>query len=260
MLTVTRHDNYFEITLNRPEKRNAITLEMIRQLSAAVAEAERDSSTRLIVIRGEGKAFSSGLDLQAIWNVAEEFGPKWQQNPHALTREWQSGLNRLAHSSIPSLALIHGYCLGLGLEIALACDFRYATEDAVLSLEETRLGLIPDVGGTTRLVKAIGIPRAKELILTARRIDAETAERWGLINRIVPKTAFDDAATQLTESISACAPLAVAAAKRVINGIADEASGLLLEQTEQAPLFRTADLQEGIQATLEKRPPEWKSQ
>lgn len=258
MITSQHKNNYVEITLNRPDKRNAIQLKMLRQIAAAVEEAEKDPAIRLIVIRGAGKAFSAGLDLQNMGGVSEEFGDDWMRRPHQLTAAWQSCLNRLAQSPIPSLALLHGYCLGAGLETALACDFRYAAPDTTLSLEETRIGLIPDVGGTTRLLQVIGLPRAKEMILAARRIDSTTAERWGLINQIVPFENFDEVAIQLANDLANSAPLAVAAAKRVISGIANEAHGLHLEQIEQAPLFFTEDLQEGMLAAMERRLPNWK--
>ena len=127
-----------------------------------------------------------------------------------------------------------------------------------MSLEETRLGLIPDVGGTTRLTQLIGLSRAKSMILTGRRIDAVTAEKWGLINEIVSQENHDSAAQSLAEEIVGCAPLAVAGAKRVIKAVVDESIGLQLEQIEQAPLFLTEDLQEGIQAAIQRRPPQWK--
>ena len=118
----------FEIILNRPDKLNAIQLKTIRLIAEAVETAERNPEVRLIVIRATGKAFSAGLDLPTMGGVVEEFGDDWLQRPHALTRAWQAGLNKIADSPLPSLVLIHGYCLGAGLEISLACDFRYADE------------------------------------------------------------------------------------------------------------------------------------
>lgn len=248
----------FEITLNRPDKRNAVQLGLLQALANAVAVAEKTSGTRLIVIRGEGKAFCAGLDLMAMGGNEEAFGADWMQHPHEITRLWQAAVNRLAESPLPTLALLHGYCLGAGLEIALACDFRYADSDTVFSLEETRLGLIPDVGGTTRLAQLIGFSRAKEMILTGRRISTSTAEAWGLVNRTVEMAEFEAAAEALATEIAACAPLAVAAAKRVILGLAQAEQGLHLEKIEQAPLFQTQDLREGMQAALERRAAQWK--
>lgn len=250
----------FTIKLNRPDKRNAIQVQLLQQIAEAVAQAEQDPSVRLIVIRGEGKSFSTGLDVITMGGVPAMFGDDWMQRPHVVTRVWQDAVNRLTLSSLPIVVLIHGYCIGAGLELALACDFRYSTPEAILSLEEARLGMIPDVGGTTRLTQLVGPSRAKEIILTGRRIDGTTAERWGLVNRVMLKDEFDAAVQSLAEEISGCAPLAVAAGKRIIQGIVNESQGLVLEQIEQAALFHTADLQEGIQAIMERRKPVWKAQ
>jgi enoyl-CoA hydratase/carnithine racemase len=222
--------------------------------------AERTEGVRLIVVRGEGQAFSAGLDLMTMGGNVEQFGEDWMKRPHELTRYWQACLNRLGASPLPTLALVHGYCIGAGMEVALACDLRYASPDVKLSLEETKIGIIPDVGGTTRLTHLLGPARAKEMIFTSRRLDAVTAERWGLINKIVPVEEFDSAALALAEEISGCAPLAVAAAKRVVQGILDEEHGLTLETIEQAPLFHTQDLQIGAQAAMLKQKPDWKGQ
>ncbi len=257
MIETQRHNHIFEIVLNRPEKRNAIQLQTLRMIDAAVLDAQKIPGVRLIVVRAEGPAFSVGLDLQTMGGMIEEFGEDWQQQPHSLTRAWQAPLNTLANASIPTLALIHGYCLGAGLEIALACDFRYATPDAQISLAETRIGLIPDVGGTTRLMQLVGISRAKELIFTSRRIDGATAERWGLVNQVVEAESLPQSAQVLAAELALCAPLAVSAAKRVMQGIADESRGLYLEALEQAGLFMTQDLQEGVQSVLLRRDPQW---
>lgn len=258
MIQIHHHTHIVEIVLNRPEKRNAIQIQTLRMIGDAVIAAQKTAGVRLIVLRAEGPAFSVGLDLQTMGGMIEEFGEDWMQQPHTLTRFWQTPVDILANSSIPTLALVHGYCLGAGLEIALACDFRYATPDAQLSLAETRIGLIPDVGGTTRLMQVVGMARAKEMIYTSRRIDGVTAERWGLVNRVVEADSLLQSAEELASEIAACAPLAISAAKRVIQGIANESRGLYLEALEQAALFDTHDLQEGVQSVLMRRDPDWK--
>lgn len=258
-MIATKHNGLiFEIKLSRPEKRNAMTIQMLTQLADAVSEAEHAEGARLIVVRGEGKMFSAGLDLMSMGGAPEAYGDDWMHHSHAVSRAWQACLNRLANSSLPSLALVHSYAIGVGLELALACDFRYAAPDAHLSLEETKIGIIPDVGGTTRLTALIGPGRAKEMIFTGRRINADTAERWGLVNRVVDFEDFDNAAVELAEEISGCAPLAVSAAKRVIQNILDEQRGMTMEASEIAPLFHTEDLQVGAQAAMMKQKPEWK--
>ena len=151
--------------------------------------------------------------------------------------------------------MLQGYCLGLGLELALACDFRIAAQRTKLGLPETRLGIIPDVGGTTRLVKLIGVARAKDLVLTGRHIDASDALEWGLLNAVYPKAELERGVAQLVKSLVAAAPLAVSYAKRVINDIADNPRGLHIEAWAQAQLFRTSDFQRAVLAMLSKRYP-----
>lgn len=260
MIDMRHNGVIFEIVLNRPEKRNAIQIQMLQAIGEAVLTAQKTDGVRLIVIRAEGPAFSVGLDLHTMGGMIEAFGEDWMQNPHSLTRAWQQPVDTLANSHIPSVAVIQGYCLGAGLELALACDFRYAMPDAQLSLAETRIGLIPDVGGTTRLMQVVGMPRAKELIYTSRRIDATTAEHWGLVNVVAEPDGMPAQIEALAKEISMCAPLAVGAAKRVIQGIADESRGLYLEGLEQAALFTTEDLQEGVQSILMRRDPQWTGQ
>ena len=260
MLNTYIQDNVFEIVLNRPEKRNAVQLSMLEAIGTAVLEAQQHDHIRLITIRGEGAAFSAGLDLQGMGGIPERFGENWVKRPHGVSKAWQTPLNTLANSPIPTLALIHGYCLGVGLEIALACDFRYAVADAQLSLAETRIGLIPDVGGITRLMAMVGTARTKMLIYTSRRLSGAEALQWGLVDKIV-----EDAENLITEGttlaaeLAQCAPLAISAAKRVIQGIADESRGLYLEALEQANLFQSEDLQEGMLSVMEKRPANWKN-
>lgn len=252
------HENWFEIILNRPDKRNAIQIGLLEDLAKTVAQAERTPNMRLIVLRGEGKSFSAGLDILAMGGNAEVMGEDWMQRPHETTRHWQAQVNRLADSSLPVLALIHGHCLGAGMEMALACDFRVAAPNLKMSLEETRVGIIPDVGGTTRLTQLVGATRAKEMILTSRRINAETADRWGILNDIVPFEDFADVAQKWANDVSRCAPLAVSAAKRAIQGVLDESAGLNLEAIEQAPLFHTEDLQIAMSSVMQRAAPEWK--
>ena len=167
-------------------------------------------------------------------------------------------LTRLERLELPTIALLHGHCLGLAMELALACDFRIAAEGTKLGLPESRLGLIPDVGGTTRLTRLIGPARAKELIFTGRQIDASQAERWGIVNYVVPETELLSKGEELAAEISQAAPLAVGMAKRVIDGLADVDRGLMLEGWAQSQLFSTEDFMEGAQSFLMRRKPEFK--
>ncbi len=251
-------DSLFEILLNRPEKRNAINAELYAAFDSAVRSASRLSDVRAVLIRGQGKAFSAGIDVSDFLRLPEEYGPDWQQKGRRITDDFQRVLNNLERLELPTIALIHGYCLGLGLELALACDLRVAAEGTMMGLPETRLGLIPDVGGTTRLVRLVGPGRAKELIFSGRHIDANLAERWGIVNHVVPENDLLETGERLVQEISLAAPLAVGMAKRVIDGLADIDRGLMLEGWAQSQLFTTEDFMEGVQSLMMKRQPDFK--
>jgi enoyl-CoA hydratase/carnithine racemase len=206
----------FEIILNRPEKRNAIDPAMYEQLDAAVSAALKADGIRAVLLRGEGKSFSAGIDATAFFRLADQYGEDWQQRMRAITHDFQSVLTRLERLERPVIALLHGHCLGLALELALACDLRLAAAGTLLGLPETRLGMIPDVGGTTRLTRLVGPARAKELIFTGRQIEAQQAAAWGIVNEVVPAGDLLARGEDLVDEISQAAPLAVGMAKRVI--------------------------------------------
>ena len=258
LILTHRRDSLFEIVLSRPDKRNAINMEMFRAFDAAVAQANRTPGLRAVLIRGEGESFSAGIDVSALLGLAQSFGPHWPQRMRSITDEFQGILNRLERLELPTLALLHGHCLGLAFELALACDLRLAAEGTSLGLPETRLGIIPDVGGTTRLTRLVGPGRAKELIFTGRRIDAPLAEQWGIVNHVVPRETLLERAEELAAEIVQSAPLAVGMAKRVIDGLADIDRGLMLEGWAQSQLFATEDFMEGAQAFMMRRPAQFK--
>jgi len=245
----------FEIVLNRPEKRNAISLELFDQFDDAIREANRIPDIRTVFIRGEGKAFSAGVDVSSLLLLAEKYGPHWLQRMRQITHEFQSVLTRLERLELPTIALLHGNCLGLAMELALACDMRIAAEGTWLGLPESRLGMIPDVGGTTRLTALVGPARAKELIFTGRRIDASLAERWGIVNYVVPVDELLAKGEELAAEIALAAPLAVGMAKRVIDGLNDIDRGLMLEAWAQSQLFGTQDFLEGTESFMMRRSP-----
>ncbi len=244
----------FEIVLNRPEKRNAINLEMLQALDQALKAALRVRGVRVIWLRGAGPSFSAGIDLVSFMSIGETYGEEWVRYMRRITDDFQSVFTRLERMELPTLALLHGHCLGLGLELALACDVRLAVQGTRLGLPETRLGLIPDVGGSTRLVRLAGVARAKELIFTGRQIDATQAEAWGFVNTVTPLDELEDCAAALSAEIEQAAPLAVGMAKRVIDGLADLDRGLQLEGWAQSQLIQTQDFQEGVQSFLQRRP------
>lgn len=249
------NEQIFHLSLNRTEQRNALNLKIMQEIDYALDEAEKaynNGEARVLFIRAEGRAFSSGIDLNSMEDYVEQFGEEWRQNLFATTRLLQNILTKIERLSLPSICIMHGYCLGLALEMALACDFRIAASRTKIGLPETRLGIIPDVGGTVRLVKLIGPSRAKEVILTGRNIDINQAEQWGMVNYVVPKAELMDKANELAEELKLSAPLAVNYGKRVINDIMDMQRGLNTEAWAQAALFRTEDFMAGIEAMLTK--------
>lgn len=258
LVLIQQQDSIFEIILNRPDKRNAINAELFAAFDTAVIQANRTPGIRAVLIRGEGKAFSAGIDVSSLMGLADRYGLHWQQHMRSITDDFQAVLNRLERLEVPTIALLHGYCLGMAMELALACDIRIAAEGTRLGLPETRLGLIPDVGGTTRLVRLIGPGRAKELIFTGRQIDAAQAEKWGIVNYAVPVDNLKAKGLELAAEINLAAPLAVGMAKRVIDGLADIDRGLMLEGWAQSQLISSADFMEGAQSFMLRRKPAFK--
>jgi enoyl-CoA hydratase/carnithine racemase len=258
LVLTEQRGSIFEIVLNRPEKRNAISLELYDALDQAIDAAGQATGVRTVFLRGQGKVFSSGIDLTAFLLLSQKYGPNWQQKMRHITADFQEVLNRLERLEAPTIALIHGHCLGLALEVALACDIRIAAEGAVLALPETRLGIIPDVGGTTRLTRLVGPARAKELIFTGREFGAAQAERWGIVNHLTPLESLLVKAEEVAAEIEAAAPLAVGMAKRVIDGQFDLERGLALEGWAQSQLISSQDFSEALQAYVARRPPEFK--
>lgn len=257
-LILTQHrDHVFEIILNRPDKRNALNREMMDGLGAAIDQAERIPGLRAIILRGEGVGFSSGIDVTDLLSAADRFGDNWRDNLFPMTAYYQGITNKIETCSLPVIALIHGFCLGMALEIALACDFRIAAEGSKIGLPETRLGIIPDVGGTARLTRLAGVARAKEYIMTGRNIDMAEAERWGIVNHVVPAADLQAKGEALAAELAAAAPLAVSYAKRVINDMIDVERGLHLEAWAQSVLIRSEDFANGAQAILTKQPVKW---
>lgn len=252
-----QRDHIFEIILNRPEKRNALNWSMMMDLDAAINEAEKLTGVRAVLIRGEGSGFSAGIDVASFFESSNQFGEHWRDNLFPLTAAYQGVTNKLERCSLPTIALLHGYCLGLGFEIALACDFRIAVTSTKIGLPETRLGIIPDVGGTTRLTRLAGVARAKEYIMTGKNFDLNDAERWGILNAVVPAEGLMSKGEALAAELAQSAPLAVSYAKRVIDGISDTERGLQLEAWAQSILIRSQDFEIGAQAMMTKQPPQW---
>ena len=246
------------VTLNRLDKRNALTLFMLAEVGQAVAEAAQLANARAVLVQGSGRGFSAGIDLGSFTGADRDFGPDWRQRMLDISGAFQASLNQVAACPAPTIALLHGFALGLGLELALACDLRLAAPGTQLGLPETRLGLIPDVGGTTRLTRLVGPGRAKQLIFTGGPIEAGTAAEWGLVNAVVPEMDLLSRGLALADEVALCAPLAVAAAKRVIDQVGDDVlRGQELEAQAQNELVHTADFETAVQALATKTAPRW---
>jgi len=254
LVVTRREDALLYVGLNRPEKRNAIHRELLLALVDAVSTAERDPDVRAVVVYGEGPVFSAGVDFGMLaGDVAGESRAPFR----TMVGEMQAALSRLEAIEKPVVGALHRYVPGLGLELALAFDLRVATSDCELGLPEVRLGLVPDVGGTTRLVRTVGYAKAKELIMTGRMIPAPEAAAIGLVNQVVPPGDHLAAAARLANEIAANAPLAVGLAKRLIDlghGL-DKQTFLQIELLAQSILVRTDDVREGARAAMEHRPP-----
>jgi len=241
------------IVMKRAEKRNALNDELIQGLGEAFEEAAANESVRVVVIRGDGPMFSSGMDIAGLKALSENPDSIYEMREPIL-RWW----NLLEEMPKATIAQIHGGAIGGAMELALACDLRVMAEDAVTGLVEARIGLIPDVGGSSRLPAVVGLGNAKELIMTGKLIDGREAHRIGFANRIAPVTELDAATEQLANELLACAPRAVALAK-LIDAAAkpDFAGSLDREVRAQAQLAASEDFAEGARAFTDKRQPEF---
>jgi enoyl-CoA hydratase/carnithine racemase len=242
------------VVLNRPEKRNAMNDELIAGVREALSAAAADDAVRVVVVRGAGAMFSSGMDHGSLGGLAADPG-SLRVMRRAILDTW----NLAEEMPKPVIAQIHGACLGGALELALACDLRVMAADAVTGLVETRVGLVPDVGGSSRLPAIVGLGRAKELILASKVIDGTEAERIGLVNRVCAAEDLDATTQQLADELLACAPIAVGLAKRILDSAAKPAlaASLELEVTAQQLCASSEDFGEAIRAFVEKRQAEF---
>jgi 2-oxoglutaroyl-CoA hydrolase len=237
------------IWIDRQAKMNTMTVAMRNELPALFRELDADDTVRVVVLRGAGgRAFSAGGDVAEFLTLAP-----------ADLEEWGDTLSSAERCRKPVIAAIDGYTMGAGLELALACDFRIATQRSEFAFPEVRLGMIPGSGGTQRALRLIGMTRAKLFMMTGQRIPAQRAEAWGLITQAVADGRLDEAVGALAGELAEKAPLALRTLKTVLNRGADAPleTALELERKAYAWLRSTHDYEEGVRAFLEKRPPKY---
>jgi enoyl-CoA hydratase/carnithine racemase len=255
-LLLEREGAVLSLILNRPEKLNAISPRLLEEMAQALDEISRMENLRLLVIRGAGRAFSSGTDLKALAGQGLERVPTAFR--YHLAR-MQEVFNRVSSLEKPVLAVIHGYALGAAMELALACDFRICTLEARFALPEVQYCLVPDLGGCQRLVRILGVARAKEFVMLGRAVDGAKAQELGLVNKAVSSDRLDQELNAWKEELLALPPLSIGLAKRVVDLSPDTGLQAALEYTSQvqASLITSRDFQEAIRAKLEKRQPQF---
>tara|TARA_B100000963_G_scaffold7215_1_gene5649 strand:- start:4195 stop:4980 length:786 start_codon:yes stop_codon:yes gene_type:complete len=239
------------LTINRPKNLNALNKNTITELSSEIIVANQDISIRCIVLTGsENKAFVAGADIKEFISFSKSEGEK-------LARKGQNELfDIVENSSKPIIAAINGFALGGGLELAMACHIRIASENAKMGLPEVSLGVIPGYGGTQRLAQLVGKGKAMEMITTAIMISANEAKNWGLVNHVCSQEELIEISTKMAKSISKNSPMAVSKAIKCINsGYTFGAEGYEVEKKEFGNCFGTPDFIEGTTAFIEKRKP-----
>lgn len=248
---VETEDGVRTVTVDRPEKLNALNAEVLASLDAAFAAAASDAALRCVIVTGAGeKAFIAGADIGELAKLTPVEGRE-----HA--RRGQAVIGRLDRLPVPTIAAINGYAYGGGLELAMACSLRVASENAKMGLPETSLGILPGYGGTQRLARLVGPSRAMDLVLTAEKgLTAAEAHRIGLVNRVVPAGQSLAAAKELARRIAANGPAACRYAMEAIRRGMEMPTeeGLVLEATLFGLCAATEDMKEGMAAFLEKRP------
>ncbi|WP_027930129.1 enoyl-CoA hydratase [Amycolatopsis thermoflava] len=236
------------ITLDRPHALNALNLAMMTELTTAAAELDRDPTIGAIVLTGSERAFAAGADIK-------EMQP--HSFSHVYATDWFAGWDTLTRVRTPLIAAVAGYALGGGCELAMICDILLAADTAKFGQPEITLGIIPGMGGSQRLTRAVGKAKAMDLCLTGRTMNAEEAERAGLVSRIVPADTLLDEALSVARTIAGMSKPAAKMAKEAVNRSFETSlsEGILFERRVFHSTFATQDQKEGMAAFIEKRPP-----
>jgi enoyl-CoA hydratase len=251
---IEKSEGIATITINRPDALNALNEETVRELLSHFKDAEEDQTIRVVIITGAGeRAFCAGADLKMMKGAGAVRGTE-------LSRIGQHLGDYIEAMGKPVIAAINGYALGGGIELAMACDIRIASENAQLGQPEINVGLIPGWGGTQRLPRYVGKGIAKEMIFTGKRIDAKTAERMGLVNAVVPPDQLKTKVRELATELMGKPPIAIKLSKALINNSTETHPyvGLWQEAEAFGIVASTEDFNEGVTAFLEKRKPQFK--
>jgi enoyl-CoA hydratase len=246
-------DKVATITLNRPEVRNAVNLEFLEGLRGAAEHILSEPEIRAVIITGAGdRAFCAGLDLKAAMSGEDMMPTRAARSEFEVLQMGGQIYASFEMMPVPVIAAVNGYCLGVGMELALACDIRLASETAVFSLPEVHMGTIPDFGGTQRLTKLVGAGKAKELIFTGRRIDAAEALSIGLVQHVYALDKLMEEAGKLAQEIASIAPALIQGAKRAINVAVSYPLDMGLNYETSTAVATRQDIRQGSASLLEK--------
>lgn len=261
-LSLNLADGIAEIRLNRPDKSNAMNDAMWQEIRQAFDWVDATPEARVAILSGEGKNFCAGIDLTMLGSIQQRIahpdGARSRETLRRLILDLQDCLSSIERCRKPVIAAIQGACVGGGLDLVTCCDMRYASADAIFSIKEIDLAMVADVGTLQRLPRLIGQGRSRELAYTGRNVDAEEAEKIGLINRVfAAKTALTAAVREIAQNIASKSPLAIRGLKEVMNFSRDHSvtDGLNFVATWNAALLLSGDLNECITAQREKRMP-----
>lgn len=259
---IERRDHVGWLWLNRPDKKNALSADMWRDLPLALDELTSDPDIRVVVVAGRGPAFTVGIDIQMLMSVQPD-GPSdavRRMGMFRKIRELQDSISSFERCPVPVIAAVHGWCIGAGVDLITACDIRLGSSDAVFSVRETKIAIVADVGTLQRLPKVIAPGHVAELAYTGRDVDAAEAERIGLVNRVYPDAeTLQKAASELAEEIAANSPFVVQGVKAVLRAEEgmDTATALDHVALWNTAFLQTNDLGEAMSAYVEKRPPDF---
>ena len=255
-LKISNNGSVSTVTINRPDKLNALNMEVIDQLSQCITQLDKDPSVRCIILTGEGqKAFVAGADISEFANFSVPEGTKLSAEGH------EKLFNLVSKLNTPVIAAVNGFALGGGLELAMSCHMRVASDNARMGLPEVSLGVIPGYGGTQRLPELIGKGRAMEMIASAQMIDAATALQYGLVNHVVSQEQLIEKCEEIASKIVRNSPKAIGFAIQAVNASSDSSvDGFAEEVRLFGEAFGTGDFKEGTTAFLEKRKPNFKGE